>query len=240
MDIIKIFENADGIAAAALDYVLQAAAESIDKNGVFNLVLAGGSTPERLYGLLAQSDADWSKWQFFLGDERFVPLTDERSNFRLAQKSILNKLSISDEQAHPVPVDASSVEKAADEYEKHIQNYFKDAGPAFDLILLGMGSDGHTASLFPGKPALSVTDRSVVASEPGILPPPVDRVTFTFPLINAGRRVLFMAAGQDKAEAFAQVRQDLKKTPAEAITPAGKVRPDGGELHWFVDRALAG
>ena len=239
MDIIKVFEDVDEIATAALDYVLQAAAESIDKNGVFNLVLAGGSTPEKLYRLLAQSDADWSKWQFFMGDERFVSLTDERSNFRLVRETILNKLSISDEQVHPVSVDASSVEKAADEYEKHIQNYFKGAQPAFDLILLGMGSDGHTASLFPGEPAISVTDRLVVASEPGVLPPPVDRVTFTFPLINAGRRVLFMAAGQDKAEVFAQVRQDLEKTPAEAITPAGKVRPDG-ELHWFVDRALAG
>jgi len=241
MDNIKVFADADGIAAAARDYVLAAAQRSIAERGVFNLVLAGGSTPRKLYEQLAQQTADWEKWQFFMGDERYVPLDDERSNQKLANDTLLSALAAKIDQVHAVPVDQPTAEQAAMEYEKQIRQHFQDQTgvPAFDLILLGMGSDGHTASLFPGKPALNETGKLVVASEPGILPPPVYRVTFTLPLINAARRVLFMAAGADKTKAFQTVRQDLAKTPQAATTPAGKVRPTG-ELLWFIDQAAAG
>jgi 6-phosphogluconolactonase len=241
MDVIKVFKDADKIAAAAVDYVLQAASESITRKDVFNLVLAGGSTPKKLYGLLAErTDIDWSKWQFFMGDERYVPRDDERSNQKLARDTLLSKIPIKDQQVHAVPVDEPTVKQAAAMYETHIMDYFRDSKPVFDLILLGMGSDGHTVSLFPGKLSLLEDNRLVVASKPGVLPPPVDRITFTFPLINAAHSVLFMAAGADKSEAFAQVRQDLMKAPAVAVTPAGKVRLTSGELHWFVDQAMAG
>jgi 6-phosphogluconolactonase len=245
MDVIKVFKDADEIAMAALDYVLKAAVESIVQKGVFNLVLAGGSTPEKLYELLAnRTGIDWSKWQFFMGDERYVPHDDERSNQKMADKTLLSKISIDASQIHAVPVAEPTVQQAAERYQEQILDYFghdfKDPLPVFDLILLGLGSDGHTASLFPGKPALEETKKLVIESEPGVLPPPVDRITFTFPLINATHRVLFLAAGADKTEAFAQVRQDLEKPPADAVTPAGRVRPSNGELHWFVGRDMAG
>jgi len=243
MDPIKAFKDADEIAAAACNYVLQAARESIAEHGVFNIVLTGGSTPKKLYELLAtQTGVEWSKWHFFMGDERFVPVDDERSNQKMAQDSILSKVSLGPDQIQPVPVDQPAADQAASIYEQQILEYFgislSDPLPAFDLILLGMGSDGHTASLFPGKLSLKETQRLVTASEPGVLPPPVERITFTLPLINAGRRVLFMAAGADKAQAFKHVCQDLTKIPQEAATPAGMVRPAAGKLLWYVDQAI--
>lgn len=241
MDNIRIFENTDDIAAAARDYVLQAAKESIADKGVFNFDLAGGSTPRKLYELLsAQTDVDWPKWQFFMGDERYVPLADTRSNYGLARDTLLAKLPIRDDQVHIVPVDEPTPAQAAERYEEQIRQHFHDqvGVPAFDLVLLGLGSDTHTASLFPGKAAVNETKRLVVASGPGVLPPPVDRVTFTLPLINNARRVLFMVTGVDKAEALRAVRRDLEKPVDAAATPAGKVRP-AGELLWFVDQAAA-
>lgn len=242
MDSVKVFTDADEIAAAAMDYVQKAAKQSIAERGVFNLVLSGGSTPRKLYELLAGQPADWQHWHFFMGDERYVPLDDERSNQKLADETLLSKLSINQDQIHAVPVDQPTAGQAAEAYENQIRQYFniKNAEvPAFDLILLGMGSDAHTASLFPGKATVQETKKLVVSSEPGVLPPPVDRVTFTLPLINAARRILFMTAGPDKAEAFRAVRRDLEQPPEQAVTPAGKVRPTNGELLWFVDRAAA-
>ena len=242
MDSIKVFANADEVAAAARDYVLEAARQSIAERGVFNLDLAGGSTPRKLYELLTRADADWQKWHFFMGDERYVPTDNELSNQRLPDETLLSKLPIQEEQMHAVPVNQPTVQQAARLYEKQIRQYFhgQTGIPQFDLVLLGLGSDTHTASLFPGKPAVNETEKLVVASPPGVLPPPVDRVTFTLPLINAAHRVLFLAAGADKAEALQAVRADLEKPPDQAKTPAGKVRPVSGELLWFVDRAAGG
>ncbi len=242
MNNIKAFGNTDELAAAAAEYVLEAARQSIKDHGTFSIALAGGSTPRKLYALLAGRDAEWSKWQFFMSDERYVPHDDGRSNQKLANETLLNELSIDPGQIHAVPVEEPSAEQAARRYEDEIHRYFNAGSgkrPAFDLILLGMGSDAHTASLFPGKPALEETYRLVVASKPGVLPPPVDRVTFTLPLINAARRVLFMAAGADKAEAFQKVRRDLEHSSEQTTTPAGMVCPESGELLWFVDRATA-
>jgi 6-phosphogluconolactonase len=243
MDAIKVFRDADEIAAAACRHVTQTAEKCIVQRGVFNLVLTGGSTPRRLYELLSQrTEVDWQKWHFFMGDERYVPLDDERSNQKMAQDSLLSRLPLDSRQIHAVPVGEPTAYQAAALYEKLILEYFgigqTDPVPAFDLILLGMGSDGHTASLFPGKPAPQETKKLVVSSEPGALPPPVDRVTFTFPLINAAGAVLFVAAGADKAGAFAKVRRDLAQKPQDAETPAGKVRPAAGELLWYVDRTI--
>jgi len=237
---IQVFDSTDEIARAAEEYVLAAARDSIAARGVFNLDLAGGSTPRKLYERLAErTDIDWSKWHLFMGDERFVPLDDERSNMGLVQTALLDKITIPKENVHFVPVGEPTVQAAAQAYEQEIRDHFKtEAGdvPAFDLVLLGMGPDAHTASLFPGKAAVSETQKLVVASEAG-LQPFVERVTFTLPLIDAAKRVLFLAAGADKAEAFRTVRQDLDKPPKQAATPAGKVRPSSGELQWFVDRA---
>ena len=242
MAVVTVFQDTDELVAAATRYVLQAAAASIAQHDVFTIALSGGSTPRKLYEKLAATEGvEWSKWQFFMGDERFVALDGAASNQKMATDALLSKIPINNDQIHAVPVDEPTPSAAAEVYTKHIAQFFgAEQLPAFDLILLGMGSDGHTASLFPGKPALKATDTLVVASEPGVLPPPVERVSFTFPLINAAHRVLFMAAGPDKAEAFAAVQADLHKDPAEASTPAGKVRPINGELRWYVDQAAAG
>jgi 6-phosphogluconolactonase len=241
MDSVKVFADADELATAARDYVLSAAKQSIAERGVFNLDLAGGSTPRKLYELLAAQQADWQNWHFFMGDERYVPLDDERSNYQLAHDALLSKLPIQSDQVHIVPVDLPAAGQVAERYEEQIRQHFhaQTGVPAFDLVLLGLGSDTHTASLFPGKSAVKESKRLVVASEPGTVPPLVDRVTFTLPLINAARRVLFLVTGADKAEAFRAVHRDLELPPEQAATPAGKVRPTNGELLWFVDRAAA-
>ena len=238
---VKVLANLDAVAEAAAALVAEQSAEAVARRGRFTIALSGGSTPRKLYDLLAappwRSRIDWSKWHVFWSDDRLVAAESPDSNVGLADRGCLSKVPVPAEQIHATPVDAGSPDEVARAYEADIRAAF-DAEPGtwprFDLILLGLGSDGHTASLFPGKPSLQETERLVVASPPGVLPPPVDRITFTFPLLNAGRTVAFLAAGADKREPLDRILagdQDL---------PAGRVRPTDGELIWLVDAAARG
>jgi 6-phosphogluconolactonase len=182
------------------------------------------------------SQVNWSRTLLFVGDERVVPIDDPRSNYGMAQRTLIDSVPVPPANLFPVPIHADAAESAR-AYEEILRREFDGAAvPEFDLILLGLGDDGHTASLFPGKPTLHVTDRWVVASPPGVLPPPVDRVTFTFPVINAARRVVFLVGGEKKADT---VRDVLAGNYSVDERPSVGVKPEHGELIWLLDRGAA-
>jgi 6-phosphogluconolactonase len=205
--------------------------------GPLSVCLSGGSTPKRLYQRLARSprrDAmPWSRLHWFWGDERFVPPDDERSNARMAREALLDQAPVSPDHIHPIPVDAASPETAATAYEATLRSFYGSdrldpARPLFDIMLLGIGSDGHTASLFPGKAAVEETQRWVTAAEPG-LEPFVPRVSLTLPAIAASRAVVFLVAGADKTEALRRIfaGDDLASARVCRLVPT----------LWFIDEA---
>lgn len=202
---------------------------------VMTVALSGGSTPRRMHELLAgQPHIDWTNVHVFWGDERMVPPDDEASNYRMARESLLSHIDIPESHVHRMPGEHNP-QQAAQEYEQTIQKVFGVSPPQmprFDVILLGMGADGHTASLFPGTEALDERDRYVVANKV----PQLDttRLTLTYPVLNAARCVILLVAGKDKAEAAAQCVGRNDDTP-----PAGRVRPPDGDLHWLLDSDAA-
>ncbi|HWB48089.1 MAG TPA: 6-phosphogluconolactonase [Stellaceae bacterium] len=214
--------------------------------GRFAIALSGGSTPKRLYQLLAapplRDAMPWRRVHLFFGDDRFVPHDDPNSNYAMARDAMIAHVPIPPENVHGIPVtgslDASSLDGAARAYEHTLKAYYgADAldpdRPLLDVNLLGMGADGHTASLFPGKPALDEKQRwAVGVPEPG-LAPFVPRVTLTYPALNSARSAAFVAAGADKAAMMHRVLSGEHSLPSARIAPVG-------ELVWFVDRAARG
>ena len=240
---IEVLKDVQALSERAAALTLEAAREAIAARGRFTVALTGGSSPVGAYELLARlssEEAEWEKWVVFLGDDRFVPPDDDRSNYGQARRTLLSHVPIPKEQIYAVATDAPTVEEAAARYADTLSQVFGQPSdgppPAFDLILLGMGDDGHTASLFPGYPSLSVSDRWVIPSPPGTLPPPVDRITFTFPVLNAARQVLFLVNGAKKAT---PVRDILEGGAGIRERPAAGVRPSGGALTWLLDEAAA-
>ncbi len=240
---LRVYGDADQLASKAATAVARSAAESIRHRGRFTLVLAGGSTPKKTYALLAAGEGgnsiDWSRVFLFFGDERHVPHDDERSNYHMAHESLLSVAPIAGDQVLPIETGLPTAEACAEQYAEALTKFFAlPAGtmPIFDLVLLGLGDDGHTASLFPGADALAVDDRIATWSPPGVLPPPVDRITLTYPAINAAREVMFLVAGANKAEA---VRDVLEGGASRTERPAAGVRPESGKLWWLVDQAAA-
>ena len=177
-----------------------------------------------------------------MGDERFVPHDDERSNFGMAQRALLEPVGVPQSNWFPIPTPPSVTDLgvAAHHYTDTLSVFFQalrlDTPPVFDLILLGLGDDGHTASLFPGKPSLETLASWVVGTSPGTLPPPVGRLTLTFPVINAACAILFLAAGEKKADALQAV---LKDHALPATHPAAGVQPTNGTLTYLLDQAAA-
>lgn len=199
--------------------------------------LSGGSTPKALYTLVADrvsrepelQKLDWPRVHFFFGDERCVPSDHADSNFGMAKRTLLAHGLVPEQNLHRVRTELPPAEAAAD-YEQQLRSRFGNREPRFDLILLGMGPDGHTASLFPDTSALQERERLVVANHVAKLH--ADRITFTYKVLNAGREVLFLVAGEDKREAVKSILAD--RVPL----PAGKVRPRGA-LDWYLDEAAA-
>ncbi len=242
---LTICRDPEELALRAAQRIAAAARDSIAQRGRFTLVLSGGSTPEKTYGLLGNgdvgTDVDWRSTFLFFGDERFVSANDPVSNFGMARRSLIDRVAAPMSNVFPMPTDGPNAADEARRYSDTIGRYFNLAGdslppPSFDLLLLGLGDDGHTASLFPGKPSLSVTDRWVTASPPGRLPPPVDRITLTFPILNRARQVLFLVGGDKKAEI---VREILEDEPAVEKYPAAGIRPADGKVTWLLDAAAA-
>ena len=228
---VIVLETPDRVAERAAELFAQAATEAIGARGRFVVALAGGSTPEKAYRVLTgRPNVEWARVYVFLGDERMVPPDDERSNLGMARRALLDHVPIPSANVFAVPTDRPAA-AAARQYQRSIADTVGDP-PRFDLILLGLGDDGHTASLFPGKAALEEQTAWVVASPPGVLPPPVDRVTLTFPVLNAARRVAFLVTGSKKAEV-------VKDVFAGRDYPAARVRPTDGELTWLLDADAA-
>jgi 6-phosphogluconolactonase len=237
---VSIFNDADDLASHAADLFTQIVQDAIEARGRATVGLSGGSTPEAMYKLLAAPDrankADWTKTLFFFGDERFVPYDDPSSNFGMARRTLLAGVEAPTENLFPMPTDLPSAAVAAERYEKTLRLVLGHDG-ILDLVLLGLGEDGHTASLFPGFPSLAVQDSWVVGTPPGTLPPPVDRITLTYPILNAARNVCFLAAGAKKA---AVLREILEGDPPAEKRPAAGIHPENGTLRWLIDRTAAG
>jgi 6-phosphogluconolactonase len=242
--IVTVCRDPDDLARRAADLLVETARTAIGQRGRFTVALSGGSTPEKCYTLLAgpeySGQIDWTRTLLFFGDERFVPHHDSRSNYALARRTLLDLAPIPAANLFPVPTDRPTPGDSARDYAATLARAFAIAPdgppPRFDLILLGLGDDGHTASLFPGANALNETRAWVASSPPGVLPPPVDRVTFTYPVLNAARHVAFLVAGAKKADIFKAV---LEGNAGPAVHPAAGVRPTKGALTWLVDTAAA-
>jgi 6-phosphogluconolactonase len=225
---------------AAAEELLRIATDAVAKRGRFTIALSGGSTPKNLYTLIAANASatlPWAQMFFFWGDERHVPPEDADSNYRMAKEALLSKVPIAPGNVFPVPAEIEDAAAAADAYEQTVRKFFGLAPgefPRFDLILLGMGPDGHTASLFPETAALQEKSRLVVANWVEKLK--ASRITFTLPVLNAARCVAFLVSGEDKAAVLHEVLEG--SAPPEKY-PSKLVKPTNGKLIWFVDRAAA-
>lgn len=239
---IEIFADTAGLARRAADQFAGLASYAIRKRGRFVVALSGGSTPRPMNALLAAAPLanriEWSKVFVFWSDDRCVSPDNTESNYRMARETLLSLVSIPDGNIHRVQGEYSP-EQAARVYEDELHDFFVgQALPRFDLILLGLGDDGHTASLFPGTPGVRENRRWAVAVKHDTLPLPlVDRVTLTPPVINAAANVTFLVAGAEKAERLHQVLHDSYNPDR---LPAQSVRPKDGKLFWLLDEMAAG
>lgn len=225
---------------AGAELVAHAAKEAVDERGRFTIALSGGSTPRSMYNLLAtnaRTSLPWDRMFFFWGDERHVPPANEESNYRMANEAMLAKVPVPQENVFRIPAENPDAGLAAEAYEATLRKFFAlDPGqlPVFDLILLGLGPDGHTASLFPDTAALQEKSRLVVAN--WVEKFKTHRITFTLPVINSARCVVFLVSGSDKATPLQSVLQS--DAPGDQY-PAKLVRPPNGKLIWLLDRAAA-
>jgi 6-phosphogluconolactonase len=225
---VRVSTDPIGLAATVATWLVDRSRESER----FGIALAGGTTPRFLYEALATSAfrgaIDWGRWHVFFGDERAVGPDDPASNYRLAHDTLLVKVAVPEAQVHRMEAERSDLDAAAAEYSALLERE-RGAPPRLDVVLLGLGTNGHTASLFPGTPSLDVVDawaaRGVADYDP------VDRITLTLPAINAAAHVAFLVTGGNKAEALRGVTR--------GTVPAGSVHPDDGDLTWFLDESAA-
>jgi len=232
---IVIERDALHVAQTAAEWIVAWARQAIDERGRFTIALAGGSTPQATYQQLAspphRDGIDWSQVHVFWGDERCVPPDSADSNYGMAHEALLSRVPIPDRNVHRMQGELPA-ERAAQAYVEELRRFFGTPWPHFDLVLLGMGTDGHTASLFPGSPVLDEGERCVVAVTADYQDRPVCRVTLTPVAINAARVVMFLVTGQQKA---AMVQQALEGPPGRL--PAQRIQPDDGDLYWLLDAA---
>ena len=234
---LHIFKDADELSSSAAAWIADYIATTLKNQNRFTIALSGGSTPKKLHGILAAppySEAiDWKKIHFFWGDERAVPFADDRNNAKMAFDTLLDKVPVDKKNIHIMRTDIDPID-AAEEYEKILHEYFEEDGPGFDLVLLGMGDDGHTLSLFPGYGVVHEeelwTDAFYLEEQE------MYRITITAPVVNKARNVVFLVAGGAKAKSLQQVIEG-KYDPD--TYPSQQINPTGGELHWFLDEAAA-
>ena len=233
---IQIVPDMPALSRAGADEIVRCAKDSIDARGRFTIALSGGSTPQGAHELLAQhKDLPWEKIYIFFGDERHVPPDDKESNYRAAKESLLSRIPIPTENVHRIRAELPP-DVAAQQYEEELRKFFQrppGEWPRFDLIMLGMGPDGHTASLFPGTAGLNENSRWVVANRVEKLN--TWRITFTFPLINHAAEVLYLIAGDDKAEVLRDILEGEKKD----AYPIQQVQPVNGKLLWIIEKGAA-
>src|SRR3984957_2433725 len=237
---IRTLTTPQELFAAAAEEVVRSTNEAVAQRGRFTIALSGGSTPKSLFNLLAtnaKTALPWDRMFFFWGDERHVPPTDADSNYRMADETMLSKIPVAAGNIFRIPTENPDAAAAAEAYEQTLREFFElkpDEFPRFDLILLGMGPDGHTASLFPETAALQETSRLVVANWVEKLK--THRLTLTLPVINAARSVAFLVSGVDKAAP----RHAVLETDASGEQyPSKLIHPTDGKLVWLIDRAAA-
>ena len=231
----RIFESADALAHEVADWLCELART---KDGAFAVCLSGGSTPRRLYEYLATPEIasrfPWKRAHWFWGDERFVPHDHPDSNLRMARDAFLSRAPVPAGNIHAVPTEGMSPEEAAVAYEATLKGFYgadqlTPERPLFDVTLLGIGDDGHTASLFPGQSALQETKRWAVAVV-GVKS--VSRITLTYPVLDSSVDLAFVATGREKRQAVARAQAGDRTLPSGAVRPIGR-------LHWFTDRSAA-
>jgi 6-phosphogluconolactonase len=234
----EVLADSAALAEEAARLTAEAILEAVMRRGACAIALAGGQTPRGCYERLGrppyQRDLPWEQVSFYWSDERFVPLTDPESNYRMARLALLDRLQLSDSQLHPMVGGAKEPAKAAEAYAKQLEPLPQDADgfPRFDLVHLGLGEDGHTASLFPGDPVLEERRAWVRAvKDPK---PPRDRLTLTLVVLNAARAVHFQVSGAGKRHALGAVLR------GDTRLPAARVSPREGELRFLVDREAFG
>jgi 6-phosphogluconolactonase len=230
---VRVFADAGAVAAAAARRLEELARSAVQRDGRFTLALSGGSTPRALYQLLSEHpELPWSQMELCFGDERAVPPEHEASNARMVEQALTHRDFVPKARVHRIRGELPAADAARD-YEQTLRGLFPDAAlPRFDLILLGLGSDGHTASLFPESPALVEQEAWVVAQRVSGLD--TERITLTFPVLNAAAQVLFLVSGADKANALHEVIAG--SAPVSRI-PARGVLPQQGTVTFFVDEA---
>lgn len=230
---VRIADTTGELIQAVAEAIASRVAEALSRQESFSLALSGGNTPRALYRLLAEEyrlRIDWHRVHFFWGDERYVPHDHPASNFRMARETLIDPLNLPPENIHPMPTDVANPDEAAHLYERQLRAFFGET-PRLDLILLGMGADGHTASLFPGTSALQERTRWVTVGEAPV--EPRVRLTLTLPVLNAAKAVYFLVTGADKAETVRRILVQQEPLPAALVSPTE------GELLWWLDRDAA-
>lgn len=242
---IRVLADAAGLYRAAAEEFVARTSPAARARGVVTVALAGGSTPRGLYALLAtnpefRARVPWAETHFFWGDERHVPRDHPESNYRMAREAMLGRAPVPPSHVHRIRAEDPDAERVAREYEAEIREFFAAHGlmdgglPRFDLVLLGMGPDGHTASLFPGTAAVSETERLVQA--PWVPKLGAHRITLTPPALNRAAAVVFLVVGGDKAETLRAVLEGERRPD---LYPSQGIRPSSGELLWLVERGAA-
>jgi 6-phosphogluconolactonase len=231
---IRIYPNRESLGEAAAELFATRAREAVEARGRFIVALAGGNTPSLTYELLAgpiwRDRIEWASVHVFWGDERCVPPTDPRSNELMARRALVDHVPVPPDQVHPIRCENAPWE-AASRYQALIDDYFPNTPARFDLVILGLGVDGHTASLFPGSSVLSERKRYV--AQVYLAEQEMCRVTLTVPLINQAATVVFLVIGSDKAQVLKQIIED---PPGPNPLPAQLIHPHEGELLWLVDQ----
>jgi len=234
----EIYATADELCTAAADFWVANYAAAMIEHGSFHVALSGGTTPKRLYQKLATPEylakINWKNVHIYFGDERFVPLDNKDSNFNMANTAFLSTIDCPDSNIHPVAVDSTSAIEAAEQYEIELRNHLpvnNDNQPQFDLVLLGLGPDGHTASLFPGTDAVKEQEKLCT----GVYVEKLDswRISITFPVINQAKKILLLSEGHSKIEIIKTLTD--KNTPENSY-PVQRVRQSSG-FFWFADKA---
>jgi len=235
----RVLPDLVSLSRAVLEDTFPIMKEAVAKRGRFSIALCGGHTPEKMYSLWAQTDqyrdkTPWDRVHLFWSDERYVPSDSPLSNYRMVRETLIAHVPIPPENVHPLPTTVSPPEECARAYETELRKFFGSESPAFDVQLLGIGPEGHTASLFPDSPALDEKSRWVLAVRVPAEPP--QRITFTPAILNNGRNTFFLVAGENKRSILSAVRAESDAQTSQY--PAARIHPPK-EPVWFLDEAAA-
>jgi 6-phosphogluconolactonase len=236
----RVLPDLVSLSRAVLEEIFPIIEEAIAKRGKFSIALSGGHTPEKMYSLWAHTEqyrdkTPWDRVHLFWSDERYVPSDSSLSNYHMARETFISSVPIPAENVHPVPTNLSPPEECARAYETELLKFFGSESPAFDAQLLGIGPEGHTASLFPNSPALDEKSRWVVAVHVPAEPP--ERITLTPVILNNGRNTFFLVAGENKRAILSAIRAESNSQTSQY--PAARIHPPK-EPVWFLDEAAAG